>query len=319
MLKSTLLNPSLYRQDSRYRALLNHFDCWAAPIFHGLATRAARARWEADPGCFEAEALPRARRVLALCEGEGKRVRAGALFSPHSHRLPWDKQVDIVRQKLIFTEGKTIGWDCVHEAFNPRLRCTQWDGKDRTGSWVPRAFHLAHEAAPATPLFLSDYAIQDHRKWSHLLDCVKRWLAQGVPIHGLSIQLHSTLLSRHALPQFKARTEAIFRRATGLGLRLHCHEQVVWACLPKGNLLPPPAAQRLQALRYAWYNDLATRYGAEIAGPWFATDADWFGPQKYQAHGNPGAWTADYQPKPAAAPFEPGLSPVQSHQTLNPY
>ena len=122
-------------------------------------------------------------------------------------------------------------WDAVHEVTgdNGLPRRSVWR-KSLGENWEELIFRWANTIAPGVKLFYCDY-FRDKRKWTAVYDKVAYWLSKDVPIHGISVQLHSnlkpSLLGRNASLNIKE-AEYWMKRFKALGLLLHVPEIVVW-------------------------------------------------------------------------------------------
>ncbi|MGK6352401.1 endo-1,4-beta-xylanase [Parapedobacter sp. DT-150] len=119
-------------------------------------------------------------------------------------------------------KGKVYAWDVVNEAIddNPGnlLRKSKWTaiiGDD----FVEKAFEFAHEADPDAKLFYNDYNSERPEKVERIYTLLKRLKDQNIPIHGVGLQAHWSLVEpsesqlRHTLDRFSS-----------LGLEIHITE-----------------------------------------------------------------------------------------------
>ncbi len=84
-------------------------------------------------------------------------------------------------------------WDVVNEVIDPAqpdcLRRSEW--YRLTGSdYISKAFTIAHQVAPTATLILNDYSETDPAKRACMYNVVKSLQQQGVPIHGIGMQMH---------------------------------------------------------------------------------------------------------------------------------
>lgn len=96
--------------------------------------------------------------------------------------------------------GKVYSWEVVNEAVDDsgtKLRDSIWNNQPGIGltgiAWIEQAFRWAHEADPNALLFYNDYSAEDTgTKSTYIYNMVKQMLADGVPIHGVGLQMHLT-------------------------------------------------------------------------------------------------------------------------------
>jgi endo-1,4-beta-xylanase len=91
-------------------------------------------------------------------------------------------------------KGRIAAWDVVNEAIDD-------DGTRRKSPWhnimgedfIATAFHMAHEVDPKAHLMYNDYNTEMSVKRAPILDMVKKYKKQGVPIHGVGMQSHVSI------------------------------------------------------------------------------------------------------------------------------
>ncbi|CAA9282446.1 MAG: GH10 [uncultured Chloroflexi bacterium] len=138
--------------------------------------------------------------------------------------------------------GQVAAWDVVNEAVAD-------DGSPRDTLWlralgagyVAHAFRWAHEADPGAPLFYNDYGadgLGPKADAVHALLC--DLLDQGVPVHGVGLQMHVGLGRLTPDPDAVA---AHMRRLGALGLEVHVTEMDVRLQTGSGPLAERPAEQ----------------------------------------------------------------------------
>jgi endo-1,4-beta-xylanase len=92
-------------------------------------------------------------------------------------------------------KGKITGWDVVNEAVND-------DGSLRQSPWMKiigeeyllKAFEYAHEADPQTELYYNDYSVENIPKRNGVIALVKKLQAAGIPVAGIGMQGHYSLI-----------------------------------------------------------------------------------------------------------------------------
>ncbi len=119
--------------------------------------------------------------------------------------------------------GKVYSWEVVNEAVadsGDKLRDSIWNNQPGIGlsgiAWIEQAFRWAHEADPKALLFYNDYSAEDiNSKSNFIYNMVKQMLADGVPIHGVGLQMH---LTNNVNYPTATGLEANIKRLTDLGL-----------------------------------------------------------------------------------------------------
>ena len=140
--------------------------------------------------------------------------------------------------------GDVSAWDVVNEAIDTNepdnMRRTPWYetiGPD----YVARAFEIAHRANPEAKLFYNDYMTFDPQKTRAIVDLVRGIQAEGIPVHGIGMQLHITLVYpeieaiEFAILQFKQLVDEI--HITELDMSLYTQEFEVLEEAPEDYLI----------------------------------------------------------------------------------
>jgi endo-1,4-beta-xylanase len=199
-----------------------------------------------------------------------------------------------IREEVGHYRGKVYAWDVVNEAVdnNGELRKTIFLDKLGEG-YIAEAFQLAHEADPDALLFYNDYAEWPGAKSDRVYELVKKLVADGVPIHGVGMQMH-LMAWNHASPEDIA---ANVRRLVALGLKVAITEMDVRI---SESELPGTLTERLEIQRRIYHDVIAACIREKVTGItfWGFTDAhSWidltFGPD------DPLLFDENYQPKPA--------------------
>jgi endo-1,4-beta-xylanase len=243
--------------------------------------------------------------VVAFAQDQGMRIRG--------HTLVWHQQLPAwveacltpaaLRAALADHVGRLVGryrgrvaaWDVVNEAVADAgglLRDTVFSRRLGAG-YIAEAFRIAHAADPGALLFYNDYGAEGlGDKSDRVLRLVGGLVAQGVPIHGVGLQMHLRADEAPAAEHLRAN----IRRLAELGLVVAVSEMDVQV-----HMLPGDRPARLAAQQRV-YRDVV---GACVAEPgchavtfWGFTDAhSWinttFGPDA------PLLFDAQYAPKPA--------------------
>jgi endo-1,4-beta-xylanase len=202
----------------------------------------------------------------------------------HGHVLVWHEQLpawtsvapprrlraaleDHIRTLLSRYRGRVGSWDVVNEAL------TSWGGLrhtiflDRLGpGYVAEAFRIAHDADPDARLYYNDFGAEGLGRKSDAVHALARELLEdGVPIHGVGLQMHIDAAS----PPDTVNVGANVARLSALGLDVRISEMDV-------RVRRIPARDRRAAQRSVYRDLLAACLGsADLAGVsfWGVTDA----------------------------------------------
>ncbi len=119
-------------------------------------------------------------------------------------------------------KGKIYAWDVVNEVIDDDsakyMRSTPWYdicGED----FIAKAFEYAHAADPNAVLFYNDYDTENPVKREKIYKLVKKLKEAGVPIHGVGLQGHWSLI----VPTEKNLRTSI-ERFSSLGLQVQVTE-----------------------------------------------------------------------------------------------
>jgi GH35 family endo-1,4-beta-xylanase len=280
--------------------------------------------WYYDQGFkWQGEGNDLCRKVVDLAVLHGKKLRGNNLTSATSQITKEEISVMLLIKHLenCFEQfPEIIHWDAVHEstADNGFSRKCIWK-KCLGNEWEAKVFQLAHKISPNVSLFYCDY-FRDKRKWSAVYQKILSWLDRGIPVHGISIQLHSNLrpsvLGKNASLNI-GEAESWMKRFKSLGLLLHVPEIVVWQpsvvvdvrnfqgkanlykeLLRKGMgdyLLFTEDVDELQSKVYGQIINACTNVNADMIGFWSSFDKypwNWVG---NRAKG--GFWDKEFIPK----------------------
>ena len=179
--------------------------------------------------------------MITFAEANDMKVR-GHLLLWHAQNPSWledrnwsrEQMIEIMREHITTVvtryKGRVAAWDVVNEgvADNAQLRQTIW--LDRIGpEYFAMAFQFAHEADPDALLFYNDYGAEGmNAKSNRVYQLVSELVEQGVPIHGVGLQMH---VSTSYAPRTQD-IEANMRRIGDLGLQVHITEMDVAMPLP---------------------------------------------------------------------------------------
>ncbi len=216
------------------------------------------------------------------------------------------KQALDLLHKHIFTtlghfHGDIYAWDVVNEPVeaNGGLRDSFWMhtiGPD----YLEYAFRWAHEADPKARLFLNEYGAEGtNEKSNALYDLLRDLLKQGVPVHGVGLQMHLALSPSRFFPAPPALDDlsGSLQRLGDLGLEIHITEMDVSIQGYTGAL---EEARQQQAAVYEQVLATALRspqFKALVL--WGFTDRYSWIPRFTGASDAPLLFDEYYQPKPA--------------------
>ena len=287
---------SAYLADSRYAGVLSrHFNYLTAEYEMKWGT-IGRTQGAYDFSGGDA--------IAGFAAAHGMQLKGHALIWHGSvpgwvNGLPPSEMHDVfetyIRTVAEHYRGRVLAWDVVNEAVaddGSGLRDTVF--RQKLGDqYIADAFRLAHQADPDAMLFYNDYNGEGlNAKSNRIYDLVKGLLAQGVPIHGVGLQMHITASN----PPAAASVSANLRRLADLGLTVNFSEMDV-----RISSLPGTPQSRLDAQKSVYHTIVATC----VAEPrchavtfWGFTDAhSWidsqFGPD------DPLLFDEQYAPKPA--------------------
>jgi endo-1,4-beta-xylanase len=247
--------------------------------------------------------------IVEFAEKHGQVVRGHTLLW-HSQNPAWLTEGDFSKEELreILREhittvvgryaGKIQQWDVANEIFDDqgKLRTTDniWIRELGPGI-VADTFRWAHEADPKAKLFFNDYNVESvNAKSNGYYALVQELLAQGVPVHGFSVQAH--LSTRYGFP---GDLENNLRRFDALGLETAVTELDVRMDLPESGT-PTAEMEQKQAdyYRRALSACLAVD-GCDSFTIWGFTDKYSWVPVFFKGEGHANVMTDDFTRKPA--------------------
>ena len=214
-----------------------------------------------------------------------------------ANTLRWAMQGHI-RGEVARYKGKVYTWDVVNEAVeSDGLRKTIF--LEKLGEdYIADAFRLAHEADPNALLFYNDYDAEAagglHKaKSDRVYELVKKLVTDGVPIHGVGLQMHLFAVE-YPNPEDIA---ANVRRLAALGLKVNISEMDV-----RIKELPLAMSERLEMQRRIYHDVIAAcikEKGFTSITFWGFTDAHSWINEAGQGPDYPLLFDENYQPKPA--------------------
>jgi endo-1,4-beta-xylanase len=222
-------------------------------------------------------------------------------------KAAWKKLMQThIRTVAARYKGKVLAWDVLNEAIedNGQLRDNIWLRKIGE-EYISLAYKYAHEADPNAKLFYNDYG-QEYsvRKMAKILDFVKSAKRAGIPIHGLSFQMHTVL----RVDVNKVRD--MLAKAAATGLQVYISELDVSVRYQKPDTFVLDAAlaaaqgSKVKSIVQAYMTTVPKKqqYGITI---WGIADCDSFWNVKYKDrnHDYPTLFDNNYNPKPAYRGF----------------
>lgn len=186
-------------------------------------------------------------------------------------------------------------WDVVNEAINENgtMRNDLWL-RNIGPDYLDLAFRWAYEANPQAHLFYNDYAAEGMgTKSDAVYNLVKGMLQRGVPIYGVGLQMHTSIVSHPSLAAIRTNIQ----RLAALGLKVQITEMDVEI---QKDLLP--LAQRLQAQAQLYHDTLAlclSLKACEAFVMWGFTDRYTWIPSATGNPDEPLIFDTNYRSKPA--------------------
>ncbi len=132
----------------------------------------------------------------------------------HGHTLIWHSQApdwffedqngdpvspEVLKQRMkdhIYVvvgryKGRVHSWDVVNEAIEDDGTYRESKFYEILGEdFVKLAFQYAHEVDPEAELYYNDYSMANPRKRAGVVEMVKKFQKEGVPVHGIGMQGH---------------------------------------------------------------------------------------------------------------------------------
>jgi endo-1,4-beta-xylanase len=247
--------------------------------------------------------------IVKFAEQHDQEVRGHTLMW-HSQNPAWlnegdftaDELREILRDHIFTVVGRYAGridqWDVANEVFDDagNLRTTDniWLRELGPGI-IADAFRWAHEADPSAELFFNDFNVEDiNAKSNAYYALTQQLLAEGVPVHGFSVQGH--LSTRFGFP---GSLQANLQRFADLGLAIAVTELDVRMDLPPSGE-PTQSMLALQANYYARYLEACLAVEeCDSFTVWGFTDKYSWVPVFFQGQGSATIMTGDFERKPA--------------------
>lgn len=273
-------------------------------------------------------------KMVEYAQANGLRVRGHAL-AWHSQVASWVSNYSGQKEKLLSVlknhidsvvghwKGKVAEWDVVNEAVNDEYdagwRSTNSVWYEGIGpEFLDSAFVWAHAADPDAELCYNDYSLEwglrEKSKASFVVEQVKRWKENGIPITCVGTQTHIEI-SHETTPQ---NVRALAKALAELGVTLNITELDIG--FPKGS------ADQLGADDYAKQGHLYRQFmDVFLEEPnmgefviWGLTDAhSWLDDQQGKTQGL--LYDKQYKPKPAFDSIIVSLKAHPASEVKSPY
>ena len=210
------------------------------------------------------------------------------------------KQLLSILKDHIFTvvghyRGQVNMWDVVNEAVTDdgKMRASLWY-RDIGPDYLDWAFRWAHEANPQAHLFYNDYGAEGlNRKSDAIYALVKGMLQRGIPIYGVGLQMHTSILNAPGEQDVISNMQ----RLSALGLKVQITEMDVQIQGDTRSM-----AQRLTVQAQTYYNMLHVCLvvkTCEAFVMWGFTDRYTWIPAVTKHPDAPLIFDTSYRPKPA--------------------
>ena len=273
-------------------------------------------------------------KMVKYAQANGLRVRGHAL-AWHSQVANWVNDYKGQKEKLLAVlknhitkvvshwKGQIAEWDVVNEAvnddYNADWRSTNSVWYEGIGAeFLDSAFVWAHEADPDAELCYNDYSIEwglrEGSKASFVVEQVKRWKANGIPITCVGTQTHIEI-AHETTPQ---NVRALAKALAELNVTLNITELDIG--FPKGS------AGKLTEADYAKQGHLYRQFmDVFLEEPnmgefviWGLTDAhSWLDEQQGKTEGL--LFDKQYNPKPAYDSVMASLKAHPASEVKTPY
>ena len=251
--------------------------------------------------------------IVDFAEDHRMQVRGHTLVW-HNQLPAWLTEGDWAREELadvlhdhIVTvvgryRGRVVAWDVVNEAVGDSgsLRDTIWL-RVIGPEYVDLAFQWAHEADPDARLFYNDYGAEGlGPKSDAIYAMVESMVQRGVPIHGVGLQMHTSL---GGCPDPGA-VAANIERLAALGLEVHITEMDV-------RIPEPVTPEKLEAQARIYRDVLrvcVSARGCTAFVLWGFADCHSWIPDFFPGYGAGLIFDENYAPKPACDAIEDELT-----------
>ena len=200
--------------------------------------------------------------------------------------------------------GQVFAWDVINEALdeNGNVRDSLWYDQPGIGfsrhrnAYIEQVFRWAHEADPKALLFYNEAEGEGlNRKSDAIYAMIKDFRSRGVPIHGVGLQMHISLLDAD-IPAIAAN----IARLTALGVQVHFTELDVSLPLDSSGRVRAEDLTHQAEIYRGIVRACLNSPGCTAIQTWGFTDKySWIGSHSHGARGQALPFDRAYQPKAA--------------------
>jgi endo-1,4-beta-xylanase len=203
--------------------------------------------------------------------------------------------------------GQVFAWDVVNEALDEtgNVRDSLWYNQpgirlQKGIAYIEQAFRWAHKVDPHALLFYNEAEGEGlNRKSDAIYTMVKDFKRRGVPIDGVGLQMHMSVLDVD-IPAVIANIAANIARLTALGLQVHITELDVSLPVNSDGQPRPQDLTRQADVYRGIFRACLNSAGCTAIQTWGFTDKySWIGSHSRGARGQALPFDRAYKPKPA--------------------
>lgn len=294
ILIGTAVDTRALEDEKYYKTLVQNFN---------VVTAENVMKWETIHPRRDVYDFTEGDKLLAFAKKHGMKMRGHTLVWHNQNpnwllSQPWkaDELYKVLEEhiKTVVThyKGEIYAWDVVNEALDvDGYRETLWYlylGPD----YIEKAFRWAHEADPDALLYYNDYSNGEiNDKSNYMYNMLKDLQADGVPVHGVGLQMHLSL-------EFGFDFESLYmnvNRLHELGLHVDYTEIDVRIKTPASD-----SDYREQAMRYKKMMEIMLAFDNSYAYTvWGVSDAHSWVPGAFRGTGDALLFDKEIEPKQA--------------------
>src|SRR5580700_989800 len=203
--------------------------------------------------------------------------------------------------------GQVFAWDVVNEALDEtgNVRDSLWYNQpgirlQKGIAYIEQTFRWAHKVDPHALLFYNEAEGEGlNRKSDAIYTMVKDFKRRGVPIDGVGLQMHMSVLDVD-IPAVIANIAVNIARLTALGLQVHITELDVSLPVNSDGQPRPQDLTRQADVYRGIFRACLNSAGCTAIQTWGFTDKySWIGSHSRGTRGQALPFDRAYQPKPA--------------------